>query len=83
MQLWECNYQVNAIFPKKPEINYSFLVKDWIWSTSKPSNESIGHYWKTLHKYPIQDESCKLANMENIKDFTDKDGNLKAVLTYL
>lgn len=44
MNAWECTYFV---------VELNLWVKDWIISTSKPSNNSIGHYWKHLFGYTI------------------------------
>ena len=46
MLLWECTYKV-------VRSNDSFYVKDWIYSTSKPSDKTIGHYWRHLFNYQI------------------------------
>jgi hypothetical protein len=41
MKLWECIYEVST--------GYNILsVRDYIWSTSEPTAESIGHYWRSL-----------------------------------
>jgi hypothetical protein len=53
MKLWECNYKVNTGYTL-------FEMRDYIWSTSEPTKESIGHYWRTLFpSYVISDEQTK------------------------
>lgn len=54
MILWECTYKVNRS-------NDSFYVKDWIFSTSKPGANTIGHYWRHLFNYVITDQDSYLA----------------------
>lgn len=44
MNLWECTYYVKEL---------GWYIKDWIWSTSKPSDNAIGHYWHHLFGYEI------------------------------
>jgi hypothetical protein len=53
MKLWLCFYTVNT--------GYNLLhMRDYIWSTTEPTKESIGHYWKTLHpSYTITNEQTK------------------------
>jgi len=53
MLLWECNYKVQT--------GYDILtVRDYVWSTSKPENNTIGHYWRTLFpSYTIIDGESK------------------------
>lgn len=45
-KVWECIYQTGSE-------NRRFFVKDWILATSRPTEKSIGHYWKTLHGYTV------------------------------
>jgi len=54
MLLWECTYKVNMHGSMK-------LVKDWVWSTSQPVGNTIGHYWRHLFNYPISEERSYLA----------------------
>lgn len=48
---WECIYKVLR------EHN-SFLVRDYIISTTVPTNEDLGHYWKSLFHDSIVVLSC-------------------------
>lgn len=54
MKLWECTYKVTRQ-------NDYFLWRDYIWSTSKPIGNSIGHYFRVGFNYTISEGQSKLA----------------------
>ena len=66
MKLWECVY-ILQMHSNKGKIT------DWIWSTDKPTENSIGHYWKHLFKYEVLEYiSCvevdpEITNYNNYK----------------
>jgi hypothetical protein len=55
MILWECTYRIFDGYKY-------YYVKDWVYSTSKPSNNTIGHYWKHLFNYPVDCQNVCIAD---------------------
>ena len=47
MNAYLCNYRIKSKDGKE------FDVTDVIFSTSHPTNGSVGHYWKSLHEMTV------------------------------